>query len=213
MLMTDVDRLLRDYIERFESGGSVDPSDLLDQLDAEERAKLSTLIEGYLEHAARPQQWNAEAFEGSVAERAVQRVEEAWSAEAGELPGELVRLRNERKIKRGDLVARLADALGVSGAREKVAFYYHRLERGLLPTQGVSAKVWDALAGVLGTSSDSLREAAAATAPADQAGGAAYARVARADADAAAGQASPGLTPPGRAPDEPDEVDRLFTGG
>jgi hypothetical protein len=213
MLMTDVDRLLRDYIERFESGGSVDPSDLLAELDAEERAKLSTLIEGYLEHAARPQQWNPEAFEGSVAERAVQRVEEAWSAEAGELPGELVRLRNERKIERGDLVARLADALGVSGARDKVAFYYHRLERGLLPTQGVSAKVWDALAGVLGTSSDSLREAAAATAPADQADGAAYARVAKADADALAGQASPGAASPGRAPDEPDEVDRLFTGG
>ena len=28
MMMTDVDRLLRDYIERFEAGGSVDPSDL-----------------------------------------------------------------------------------------------------------------------------------------------------------------------------------------
>src|SRR5262245_374180 len=54
MMMTDVDRLLRDYIERFESGGSVDPNDLLEQLDAADRRKLSVLIEGYLEHGAKP---------------------------------------------------------------------------------------------------------------------------------------------------------------
>src|SRR5262245_7948383 len=120
MLMTDVDRLLLDYIERFESGGSVDPNDLLEQLDAADRRKLSILIEGYLEHAAKPQDWDAEAFEGSVADRAMQRVAVEWSAGAGEL----VRLRNERKITREDLVTRLADALGVSGARAKVASYY-----------------------------------------------------------------------------------------
>jgi hypothetical protein len=209
MLMTDVDRLLRDYIERFESEGSVDPSDLMEKLGADERAKLSTLIEGYLEHAARAQQWDPEAFEGSVADRAVQRAAEAWAAEAGELPVELVRLRNERKITREDLVTRLADALGVSGARGKVASYYHRLERGLLPTEGVSAKVWDALANLLGTSSDSLRDAAASAPSAEQATGVAYARLSRADK----GQASPAAASPGRVPDEPDEVDRLFTGG
>jgi hypothetical protein len=213
MLMTDVDRLLRDYIERFEAGGSVDPSDLMAGLEAGERQKLSTLIEGYLEHAARPQEWNPEGFEGSVADRAVQRVEEAWSAEAGELPGALVRLRNERKIKREDLVGRLADALGVSAARDKVAFYYNRLEHGLLPTDGVSAKVWDALAGLLGTSSDSLREAGATATSADQASGAAYARLSTVDADELAGQAPLQAASPGRKPDEPDEVDRLFTGG
>ena len=29
-------------------------------------------------------------------------------------------------------MTRLADSLGVSGMRQKVAFYYHRLERGVL---------------------------------------------------------------------------------
>ena len=70
MTMTDVDRLLRDYIQRFEAGDSVDPTDLLKGLEDRDRRKLSTLIEGYLEHAARPQEWDPEAFEGSVADLA-----------------------------------------------------------------------------------------------------------------------------------------------
>ena len=52
MTMTDVDRLLRDYIKRFEAGDSVDPTDLFKGLEDRDRRKLSTLIEGYLEHAA-----------------------------------------------------------------------------------------------------------------------------------------------------------------
>ena len=72
--MTDVDRLLQTYIERFEAGDATDPSDLLDQAKGPDRARLSTLIEGYLEHAAPPQQWDAEAFEGSVAMRAAEMV-------------------------------------------------------------------------------------------------------------------------------------------
>ncbi len=213
--MTDVDRLLRDYIQRFEEGGSVDPSDLFEGLERGDQRKLAVLIEGYLEHAARPQEWDPEGFEGSVAQRAVEQVAAEWEAEA--TPSELVRLRNERKISREELVAKLADSLGVSGMREKVAAYYHRLERGLLPAEGVSAKVWDALAGLLGASSDSLRDAASAMqGPADAARGPAYARTAapppeeyrveHSTAEEVAGMASPGTA-------EPDEVDRLFTGG
>jgi hypothetical protein len=213
MMMSDVDRLLRDYIERYESGGSVDPSDLMEELADQDRQKLAVLIEGYLEHVARPQEWDAEAFKGSVADRAMQRVEAAWAEAAGE-ESELVRLRNERHITREDLVTRLADALGVSGARAKVASYYHRLERGLLPTDGVSGRVWDTLAGLLGTTSDSLREAASSTGPADEVTGVAYARLATSDreydeTDAAA----EGMASSGALPEEPDEVDRLFTGG
>ena len=157
--MTDLDKLLRQYIERFESGGDVDPSDLIAQAETGEQAELRELIAGYLEHAAPGREWDAAAFEGSVAERAVARTAEEWSAAAGELPVELVRLRNEREITRADLVTRLADSLGVSGAREKVASYYHRLERGLLPAEGVSSRVWEALAQLLDTSAEALRRA------------------------------------------------------
>ena len=62
MTMTDVDRLLREYIERFESGGSSDPGDLLEQVEGREREKLTVLIQGYLEHSAPAQDWDAEAL-------------------------------------------------------------------------------------------------------------------------------------------------------
>jgi hypothetical protein len=216
--MADVDRLLREYLERFESGGSVDPSDLLDQLEGGDRARLSTLIEGYLEHGAPAQEWDPEAFEGSVAERAVARVAESWSEASGQLPRELVKLRNERRITRSELVRGLAEALGVAAKEPKVAFYYHRMEHGLLPARSVSERVFDALASLLGTSAESLRELGAATTPASgkASPGALYARTARPPpeeyatdqtAEAAAGGA------PRAEPEEPDEVDLLFTGG
>ena len=85
--MTDLDKLLRQYIERFESGGDVDPSDLIAQAETGEQAQLRELIAGYLEHAAPGREWDAAAFDGSVAERAVARTAEEWSAAAGELAG------------------------------------------------------------------------------------------------------------------------------
>ena len=160
---------------------TVDPSDLIAQAETGEQAKAAG-ADRRLPRArrARPQEWDAEAFEGSVAERAVARTAEEWSAAAGELPVELVRLRNEREITRADLVTRLADSLGVSGAREKVASYYHRLERGLLPAEGVSSRVWEALAQLLDTSAEALRRAGAAATrpPPTEEAASAYARTA-----------------------------------
>lgn len=214
--MTDAQRLLREYIERFEAGGAVDPSDLLEQAEGPGRAELATLIEGYLEHVAPGQEWDAEAFEGSVAERAVARVAESWSAASGELPHELVALRNKKEIKRRDLVASLAERLVVGGSEEKVGLYYHQLERGLLASSGVSAKVFDALASILGTTPDALRTAGRSIAP--PAGGTApatYARMASPaqEYDTAMEDSLAGASP-GRATEADwDDVDRLFLGG
>lgn len=214
--MTEVDKLLRQYIERFESGGSADPSDLLSETEGRDRAELSALIEGYLEHAAPAQQWDSEAFEGSVAERAVARVAESWSQASGQLPVALVRLRNARRITRAELVSRLADSLGVASSREKVAFYYHRLERGLLPAERVSSKVWEALATLLETTADTLRQAGSSVGPASRGRPAAFARTAPPPPDEYVREkaaASPGMPSPKREAEEPDEVDVLFTGG
>ena len=217
MTMTDVDRLLREYIERFESGGSSDPGDLLEQVEGREREKLTVLIQGYLEHSAPAQDWDAEGFEGSVAERAAARVAETWTEAAGELPLELVRLRNRQEITRSELVTRLAERLGVAGARERVATYYHQLERGLLPAGGVSSRVWDALAQLLETSADALRKAGASVRPTSAGGSAAaYARTAPPPPEEYAGEqrADEGMaSPPEPESKEAAEVDRLFTGG
>jgi transcriptional regulator with XRE-family HTH domain len=217
MTMTDADRLLRDYVKRFEAGGETDPSDLLEQLSGRERERLSALIDGYLENAAPPQAWDAEAFEGSLAERATARVAESWSSAAGELPHRLVELRNQHKLKRRELVARLANALGVASQEQKVAAYYHRLERGTLQSDRVSAKVFDALASILGTTTDLLRKAGDAVAP--SAGGEpdlAFTRLTQPD-PAAANEQTDYLAARTESDDEEqenwDEVDRLFMGG
>lgn len=215
--MTDLDTLLRQYIERFEAGGDVDPNDLLSRAQPGEREELRELIAGYLEHAAPAQRWDAHAFEGSLSQAAVDRVRAEWQAAEGELPVELVRLRNERQITRADLVTRLADSLGVSGAREKVAFYYHQLERGLLPAEGISSRVWEALGELLDTSADALRRAGAAMRPPPTRGApSAYARTAAPPPpEYATPQASeePTTVSDTEHTEKPDDVDRLFTGG
>lgn len=217
--MTDVDRLLHTYIERFEAGGSTDPTDLLDETEGRDRAKLTALIEGYLEHAAPPQKWDAEAYEGSVAMRAVELLQVSWEKESSALPAQLVALRKEAKLKRSSLVESLAKQLGASKKpqREKVATYYNAMEHGQLEPQGISSKVFEALAGILGTTSDTLRRAGESVAPsAGGEPGGAFARMTRVEA-ADEAMASPPAAKKADAEatetEDWDEVDRLFRGG
>ena len=217
--MTDVDRLLQTYIERFEAGDATDPSDLLDQAKGSDRARLSTLIEGYLEHAAPPQQWDAEAFEGSVAMRAAEMVQESWAEESSALPAQLVALRKQAELPRSSLIDSLAKALGAKkkAEREKVAGYYNAMEHGQLEPQGISSKVFDALAGLLGTSAEALRKAGEAVAP--SAGGQPRAQPSRARSASRPPTTQWHPRPPAREPDDDrdpadwDEIDRLFRGG
>jgi hypothetical protein len=218
MTMTDVDRLLQTYIERFESGGSVDPTDLLDQAEGKERARLSALIDGYLEHAAPAQQWDAKGFEGSVTQRAVEMLQESWAEESSALPAQLVALRKQAELKRSSLVESLAKALGATKKpqREKVATYYNAMEHGQLDPRGVSSRVFDALAGILGTTADTLRRAGESVAPsAGGEPGGAFARMTRIEAtDEARAVPAPKQTDPDAIETEDwDEVDRLFRGG
>ena len=213
--MTDVNQLLKLYIERFESAGDTDPTDLLDQAEGRDRARLSALIDGYLEHSAPSQKWDAAAFEGSVAERASELVQEGWSAESAELPTMLRSLRKQAQIKRAELMQGLADSLGFPQERERVAVYYNAMEHGNLPPAGISSKVFDSLAALLDTSADALRKAGEAVTPsAGGEPGATFARATRASEATDQAAASPGRlesAPPQER--EPDELDRLFIGG
>ena len=71
----------------------------------------------------------------------------------------LPRLRDRAGLKRSELVERLAAALGVSDRQDKVAGYYHQMEQGLLPAQGVSDRVLEALGQIVGETAQALREA------------------------------------------------------
>ena len=90
--------------------------------------------------------------------------------------------------------------------------YYHEMEQGLLPPAGVSDRVLDALASLLHTTRERLREAGASPA----AGGAAppaalFARTAAPTDDELAAMASAPAAAP--EPEARDEVDELFLGG
>lgn len=211
--MGDPQQLFQQFVERYRAEGSADPREYLGRAEGDDREELRALIEGFLERVPR-REWDAGALRGSMAERAVARSttgQGAETAEQGELSGAwpdlLPKLRHEARLKRSELVARLADALGLAEKTDKVAVYYHRMEQGLLPAEGVSTRVLDALGEIVGAPAEALRRAGEQGPEAGAAaGGEVFARVATADAADAAGKAGAGSA-------EPDEVDRLFTEG
>ena len=133
---------------------------------------------------------------------------------SGTWPALLPRSRHRARLKRAELVARLASELGVGGREAKVASYYHAMEQGALPSAGVSDRVLEALGRIVGESAAVLRAAGSLAPPPPPAAPAAFARRASpapefaAPAAAAGGFAEAAAEPPPR-----DEVDQLFTGG
>jgi hypothetical protein len=115
----------------------------------------------------------------------------------------------QARVKRADLVRELAARLGAESKQDKVAGYYHQMEQGLLPAAGVSDTVLDALGKIVGVAGESLRKAGSLPAPGplrmDEA--AVFMRTAQAEASAAE-EPAPAMA----APQEWDEVDRLFRG-
>ena len=209
--MTDLDRLLAEYIAEHRAGGEADPREYLSRAPTAQRTELAALIDTYLAHAPR-RPFDQSRFRGSPAERTVDELERAIAGQAGLWPALLPRLRVRAGLKRSALVERLSGALGVSSRQDKVAGYYHQMEQGRLPAQGVSDKVLDALGQLVGESARTLREAGRALSPPGEgpsrAPAAAFARRAYSDADAGDAAAAP---PRARA--EWDEVDELFRGG
>jgi hypothetical protein len=209
--MTDVDRLLADYIAEHRAGGDADPGEYLSRASPAQRTELAALIDTYLAHAPR-QPFNQAMFRGSTAERTVDELERAIAGQAGLWPAVLPRLRDRAGVKRSELVERLAATLGVGGRTDKVAGYYHEMEQGRLPSQGVSDRVLEALGQLVGETAQALRAAGRALTPSGQgpatAPTPAFARRAQGEPGAAEGAAAP---PPPEA--EWDEVDELFRGG
>lgn len=202
--MSTVDELFDRYKAAFAAGEASDPQPYLDQLAGDDRRELETLIDGFLARGARPR-FTPEAFaaalDAPVARRVMASLTDAW-------PVLLPRARHEAGILRGDLVTRLAEALGVGGRRDKVEHYYHQMERGLLDPAGVSDRVLDALAGIVGVSKQRLRAAASQVTP-PPAAGPTFARL----ASAAPAAAAPAQARSAPEPEEWDEVDELFRGG
>ncbi len=135
--MSDVDRLLSEFIAEDRAGGEADPRSYLDRLRGRDRLELEALIVAYLERAPR-QRFDPERFAGSRAEAVVRSLEASLLGASGEWPSLLPRLRSRAELRRRDVVKRMAHTLGVSGHEEKVvsAATTTRWRRGACPRPG-----------------------------------------------------------------------------
>lgn len=214
--MAEIKRLIEEFAADYEAGRAVQPAQLLARVDPARRQELAEELDRYL-MTAPTRRWDPEAFEGSLAQRAVERVYESIEGVSGAWPEVLPRLRNRARIKRATLVERLAGALGFRAAPQvdKVGDYYNRMEHGLLPASGVSGRVVEALAAILGTDPEALRAAGMrrgeGTGPVQPA----FARTAYPDAELFHEDAAAGAAPAAAGPAQGgrDEIDALFLDG
>jgi hypothetical protein len=208
--MTGIDRLLAEYMEEHRSGGEADPVAYLERAAAKDRRELAALIDGYLARAPR-REFDESAFPNSPAAATVEGLQRALGGSSGLWPVILPRLRAQAGLKRRELVERMALALEVNERRDKVGRYYHEMEQGLLPADGVSDRVVETLARLVGSTAAALRDAGRtlSTMPEHPSESVPFAREGRLDTASAAPQ-----PPNGVPPQEPwDEVDELFLGG
>ena len=202
--MTDVNRLLEEFIAEDRAGGVADPLPYLARVTGLDRAELEALIDGYLARAPR-RAFDRAAFEASPA----RGVAVSLAGLSGTWPALLPRLRDRARLRRAELVSRLTVELGVAGREAKVAGYYHAMEQGTLPAAGVSDRVLEALGRIVGESAAVLRAAGAAMTAPPPPPMPAFARVAS-PAPEFSRPAAAGAAPV--PPVERDEVDELFTG-
>ncbi len=215
--MADLERLIEQFKADYEAGRPTDVLAFVDQVPAEKRQELADRLDVYLMDAPR-RRWDPAAFEGSLAQAAVDRVHESIEGVSGSWPELLPQLRNRARIKRSDLVRRLADALGFGAEPqvEKIGAYYHQMEHGTLPSTGVSAKVIDALATIVDSTAETIR-AAGASRGEEVLADAAFARTAFPDAEfleqrAAEDRDIAREATPAEAPRR-DDIDALFLDG
>jgi hypothetical protein len=214
MTMADVDRLLQEFIEEDRTAGPADPAAYLARLTGADQAELEARIDEYLAEAPR-RPFDREDFMRSPARGIAEELGRALGGASGTWPALLPRLRHRARLRRVDVVSRLADELGAGGEAQvaKVASYYHGMEQGTLPAAGVSDRVLEALARIVGVGVDRLREAgrAAGDGPPGAAAAAAFARVGSPDPRYVEPSAAPQPAEPTPA-EERDEIDELFTG-
>lgn len=205
--MAEVERLLREFATAFEASGEANPRDFTEQLEGTDRAELEALIDAYLDRAP-PRGWDASGFNQSNASQLADHLHASITGRSGLWPSLLPRLRDRARLKRSEVVERLARELGHPDATEKIAGYYHEMESGLLPSEGVSDKVLDALAGILDWAGERLRAA-----------GRPFREGGAADGEAVFARAKPAEVMEMRLPEvepEPkarDEIDELFRSG
>lgn len=212
MTMPGVEKLLQQFIEDDRHAGLVDPEAYLRQVEGADRTELETLIDGYLARARR-RPFDVDAFEHSPARQVAEELDRVLGGVSGTWPTLLPRLRHRAQLRRADVIRRLAQELDADAEQvDKVARYYHEMERGTLPASGVSDRVLTALGRAVGVTAERLREAGRTAGGAGQGavGGAPFARVGSPDPQYVEAQELMG-GPTASQVEPRDKIDDLFT--
>jgi hypothetical protein len=207
----DPDRILSDFIDAWNAGRRPDVDEHLARAAEPDRAQLLADITAFAAFAPTPDYDDA-ALAAIRAEAAVASAAAAARSSGALWPALLPRLRERAALSTGQLAAGLVGALGLPADREpKTRGYLERLEAGELRPGGLSGRLLDALARVLGVPRGDLEAAGAfgvpAAAPALFRAEGPAAEALREDLDVIADA----LAAP--AGGEWDEVDELFRGG
>jgi hypothetical protein len=206
----DPDRILSDFIDAWNAGRRPDVDEHLARAAEPDRDRLLADITAFVAFAPTPDYDDA-ALAAIRAEPAVAAGAAATTARGGLLPALLPRLRERAAMTTAQLASGLVGALGLPAERApKTRDYIELLEAGELEPRGLSGRLLDAMARVLGVPRGDLEGARAFGAPAPAAlfraeGPAAEATRAELDVIADALAAPSGA--------DWDDVDELFRSG
>jgi len=231
--------------ERFEAftlamrgGNAVDLAAVFDGLDRLERLELEDMIDGFMS-SSESAPADLASFEATLQEDPyLDRLGRAVEGVSGLWPSTLPRLRGRAKLGRDEIASRLADELGNPDGSDKIKAYYHDMEWGELPAEGVNDQVIESLARILDAEPDELRQAGSFGSASRMSGDAphrpaetaqhrsgrglgrfaVFARMIGTNQEASASPMMSNRAPtppaiPGTGDDGWDETDRLFRGG
>ena len=155
--MTDVDRLLSEFIREYRTAGDADPLPFLRRTEGADRRVLAALIDGFLATEP-PPPFDPAAFAAfRAAPKHEQMVDRLLAV--GET---LTELRHGADLSKVDVGARLAERFGLAGRSASAKACYHEIETGQVEPARVREDVWTALSDFFGRTRDVVREAASA---------------------------------------------------
>jgi hypothetical protein len=209
-----ISRAFDEYVAAFRAGRG-DPKPFLNRFEGRERRELDLLIEGFIATGPVSDPDPADPRVAAITGQVLDQLE----VPATGLASLLTRLRQQAKLTQEAVVRAIADSIGASPAEtEKIDVYYHRLEWGSLPPDGLSRNLFGTLTRVLGAKPDELEQAARAAGEPAGSSGLIFARAEEAielsdDASVARGELPPMPAGDEDGQTEPDRIDELFTGG
>src|SRR2546427_5161487 len=138
--MTSVENLLNEFAEAWNTGRRPRLDDYLERAPKNRQVELAELISAFLELAPSPR-YSAKQLDELRHDPVVKQIGGLFESRSGLWPSLLPRWRIRGRLTRDQVVARLADLLGVKAQEVKVKDYYHQMETGRLDPRGVSSKV------------------------------------------------------------------------